>query len=78
METFWKQKFCSVGKAEVKLVHFWRCVSRWDAELSCKNKHLKENVLGIQNIFTGNVLDSSHYSEYLNQHMNVYIKKSLV
>lgn len=78
METFWNQKFCLVGKAKVKLVHFWRCGSRWDAELSCKNKHLKENVIGINSVFTGNGLDSSHYNEYLIQHMNVYTKKSLV
>lgn len=72
------QSSCSMGKAKVKLVDFWRCRSRWNAELSCKNKHLKENVLGIKSIFKGNGLDSFHYNEYLIQHVNVYFKKSLI
>jgi len=43
-----------------------------------KNKHLKENVLGFNNIFKGNGLDFFHYNEYLIQHMNVCFKKSLI
>lgn len=64
------------GKDQVKLVNFWRCGSKWNAELSCE--HLKENFLGISSIFKGNYFDSFHYNEYLIQHMNIYFKKSLI
>lgn len=66
---------CSVGKAKVKLVNFWRCRSRWNGELSCKNKHLKQNVLGIKSIFKGNGLDSFHYNEYLIQRECLFQEK---
>lgn len=65
------------GNDQVKLVHFWRCGSEWNAELSCEN-HLEENFLGISSIFKGNGFDSFHYDEYLIQHMNIYFKKSLI